>query len=874
MKRFVVVVCALLWLAGAAGAQRLPGNVVPDHYKITLIPDLKNATFEGDETIDVRVLTPTPTIVLNSADIKFGDVTVAAGGATQPAKVTADDKSEMATLTLEKPLAAGPAQLHIKFTGILNDKLKGFYLSKTQRRNYAVTQFEATDARRAFPCFDEPAMKATFDLATVVDQGDTAISNAKIASDTPGPGEGKHTITFATSPKMSSYLVELSVGDFKCLEGGADGIPIRVCAVPDKVQLGNAALHSAEQILRFYDKYYGIKYPFQKLDLIALPDFAAGAMENTGAITYREIALLVDDKTASIEQRKGVDGVNAHEMAHQWFGDLVTMQWWDDVWLNEGFATWMTAKPIMAAHPEWNVEIDEAQGTSGSLNLDALKATRAIHAAQNEAETPAQIAQLFDGIAYGKTAAVLRMIEKYLGEETFRAGVNEYLKRHAYGNARSVDFWSAMTQVSKKPVDRIMPTFVNQAGAPMVSVRAECAGNSTRLDIAQQRFFQDPEALKAGSPELWQIPICIKTAVSNTPQCEVLTQKRQTVMVKGCSPWSYINAGGFGYYRSQYSPEMMTKLSGVAEKALTPGERIMLLGDEWAMVRAGQHTISQYLDLVAGMQPDRTRQVIQTYLNGLGYVGNNMATGADLEAFRKWMRGYLRPLVTELGWKPKPGESDETRSLRPMVLGFMGYTARDPETLKQAAEIAREYLADPASVDPNVVENALNLAAIEGDAQLYEEYLAHMRQAKSPEDYYRYAGAITSFRQPELAEKTLNALLSPEVRSQDMVGGFFSMLSNPETRAQAWNFFKSHWPEIDQKSGGGLGGGFGGVAGVFCSAEAKQDLQDWFAKHPDPGSNRRLRMGMERLDDCVRLKQTQETNLSSWLKEHATTTGE
>jgi aminopeptidase N len=873
MKRIVVLVCVALCLAGVAVAQRLPGNVVPEHYNITLIPDLQKATFDGEETIDVRVLKPTPSIVLNAADIKFGDVTVTSGGAAQPAKVTTDEKAEMATLTLEKPLAAGPAQVHIKFAGTLNDKMRGFYLAKTKKRNYAATQFEATDARRAFPCFDEPALKAAFDLSVVADQGDTAIANTSITRDTPGPGEGKHTITFATSPKMSSYLVALLVGDWKCLEGGADGIPIRVCAVPDKVQLGNYALHSAEQIMHFYNGYFGIKYPFQKLDLIGVPDFAAGAMENIGAITYRESALLLDEKTASVGQKKGVEETNAHEMAHQWFGDLVTMEWWDDIWLNEGFATWMSSKPLKALHPEWNVDMDDAQGTSGSLGIDAMKATRAIHASQSEAETPDQIGMLFDGIAYGKTAAVLRMIEKYLGEGAFRTGVNAYLKAHEYGNARSADFWNAMTATSKKPVDKIMPTFVNQAGAPVLSVTAQCAGKKTDLSFSQARFFADPEARQAGSPELWQIPICIKTAGTAAPKCEVLTQKQQAVSVNGCSPWAFVNAGGYGYYRSDYSPEMTAKLTGVAEKALTPEERIMLLGDEWALVRAGQHPIGQYLDLAAGFQADRNRQVVQSFLGPLNTIGQNLVSDADRETYRVWLRNFLRPMLVEFGWQPKPGESDEVRELRPSILGALGYSARDPEVLKKASELAQQYLQDPASVDPNVAGVVLRLAAIQGDAKLYDAYAAQLQQAKSPEQYYRYLGAITQFRDPALAERTLNLMLSGQVRTQDMLGGFFGVLSNPDTRELAWNYFKAHWPEIE-KTSGGLGMAFGGMAGVFCSADARQEVQQWFAAHPDPGGPRSLRMGMERLNDCVRFKDSQGANLSNWLKQRGTSAGQ
>ena len=862
----LLVVCAVLGVALSAIAQRLPNTAIPSHYKMTLTPDLKAATFEGEETIDVQVPAATDHIVLNAAEITFGDVEITSGRNTQKARVTTDDKAEMATLKVSQQIPAGPAQIHIKFKGILNDKLKGFYLSKMPRRNYAVSQFEATDARRAFPSFDEPALKATFDISLVVDEGDTAISNGKIANDQPGPA-GKHTITFETTPKMSTYLVALLVGDFKCLQDSQDGIPIRVCAVPEKVELGKWALESAKAILAYYDKYYEIKYPFKKLDLIAIPDFAAGAMENTAAITYRDIAILTDETTASVGQKKGVTSTDAHEMAHQWFGDLVTMAWWDDIWLNEGFATWMTSKPMKAWKPEWNVDMDEVQGTSGSLGIDASKTTRPIHARAGEADTPDQIAQLFDGIAYGKTAAVLRMIEHYIGEQSFRNGVNAYIKQHEYGNAKADDFWNAMTAASKKPVDKIMPTFVNQAGAPLLTVTSQCTNNKATLNISQQRFFENPADLKAGSPELWQVPICVKTG-SGAPQCEVITQKQQTVAVNGCPAWTYINAGGYGYFRSNYSPEMVSKLAKAAETNLRPEERIMLLGDEWAMVRAGLHPIGEYLDVVAGLQDDRTRQVVQTYLGPLSYIDSRLVPAAEHEQYRAWVRNFLRPMAAELGWKPKPGESDEVRELRPSVLGVIGFVGRDPQTLNEAKTLAQQYMQDPTSVDPNIAGVVLSLAAINGDEQLYDAYLAKMKVAKSPEEYFRYAGALTDFRDPKLAEKTLDRILSPEIRSQDMVGPLFGMLGNNDTRGLAWNWFKTHFAEIDKKSGGGLGGGYGGLASVFCSAQDKDDVQLWFAQHPDP-TPRAFRAGMERLNSCMRIQQDQGPKLADWLKQHA-----
>src|SRR5580658_1185344 len=469
-------------------AQRLPQTVHPEHYQLLLTPNLKDATFSGSEKIDVRVDQPTDSITLNAAEIKFDSVTTQLNGKTLKADVTEDKEKEQVTFNFNQQLPAGRLTLDIDYTGILNGQLRGFYLSKTAKRNYAVTQFEPTDARRAFPSFDEPAFKATFDVSLIVDKGDTAISNTNIVSDTPGPVVGEHTIRFATTPKMSTYLVAFLVGDFQCTSGESDGTPIRACATPDKVEYTKFALSAAEYILHYYNNYFGIKYPMPKLDMIALPDFEAGAMENFGAITYRETDLLIDGKTASVGAEKEVGLVVAHEMAHQWFGDMVTMQWWDNIWLNEGFATWMENKPVAAWHPEWNIPQDVAEQLNRTLNLDAQRTTRTIRA---EADTPDEINQMFDGITYDKAGAMLLMVENYLGEETFRRGVHNYLAAHMYGNATAEDFWGAQTAESKKPIDKIMGSLVAQPGVPILTFQAPQDGS---VSVSQQRFFLSPSA--------------------------------------------------------------------------------------------------------------------------------------------------------------------------------------------------------------------------------------------------------------------------------------------------------------------------------------------------------------------------------------------
>ncbi len=646
-----------------AFAQRLPETVLPQHYDLTFAVDLANERFTGTETIRVRVAAPTSRIVLNALDLQFQEVTIARAAASERAAVILNRNDETATLTLPQSLPQGPAEIRIRFSGVLNNKLRGFYVSKTAKRKYAVTQFESTDARRAFPCFDEPAFKATFALTLIVDRDDTAISNGKLLSDAPGPARSQHTLKFAPSPRMSSYLVAMAVGDFRCLDGREGPIPIRVCATPDKTALGRIALESTKQILKFYDGYYAMKYPFGKLDLVAVPDFAAGAMENTAAIFFRATDLLANGETASASTRKNIASIIAHEVAHQWFGDLVTMQWWDDLWLNEGFATWMSSHPLDAWKPEWNIAVDDASENQRALTLDSLRSTRAIHA---RAETPADIEGSFDAIAYEKGAAVLRMIESYVGAETFRNGVNQYLQAHAYGSATSQDFWTAIAATSHRPVDTILPTFVNQPGVPLVEVSLRCEDNNqvTRGTLKQQRLTLDP-GLNGGAPgTVWQVPICSKLQGSDSAgSCAVLDKPEQVLeLAHGCPSWAFINAGAHGYFRTAYAPEMLRAMAPEIETALSAPERLTLVEDEWALVRAGRHTAADYLTIATGFAREQTSGVLALVTARLAFIDQYLTTDTSRPKLQSLVRSLFRRSFDALG---VDAAADDPSTLQP-----------------------------------------------------------------------------------------------------------------------------------------------------------------------------------------------------------------
>jgi aminopeptidase N len=859
--RLLSVVAGALLLAVADLPHRLPTTVTPEHYDLAFVVDLGRERFEGTETIRVNVAEPTSRVVLNAVDIEFRQVTIGAGSAAQTAAVTLDEASQTATLTVPTPLPKGATDIRIRYGGVLNSQLRGFYISKTNLRKYAVTQFESTDARRAFPSFDEPAFKATFAVTMTVDRGDTAISNGRVLSDTPGPGVTQHTVKFATTPKMSSYLVAMTVGDFKCLEGASEGVPIRICATPDKRDLGRIALESAQQILTFYNRYYSVKYPFEKLDVVAVPDFAAGAMENTAAIFYRETLLLAESKSASVDTRKQIWSVLAHEMAHQWFGDLVTMQWWDDIWLNEGFATWMESKPLAAAHPEWNIDVDEAAKNQTALALDSLKATRPIH---SDVQTPAQIDEAFDAIAYQKGAAVLRMLESYVGAEPFRKGVNAYLEAHAYKNATSEDFWKSLSATSGKPVERILPTFVNQPGVPLVDVSLACTNGRTAVTLKQQRFFVDPAR---SSSERWQIPVCIKAPGRPAPACEVLTEETRTIDIAGaCAPWVFANAGADGYYRTAYSSDVLRAMAPRVGSDLTAAERLSLLDDEWAMMRTGRHRVGDYLTLAAGMGREHTSGVLEEVANRLSFVREYLTSGATRTRFEAFTRTLLRPLFDEVGFSGPSSDTDDRRSLRATVIAALGTIAHDPDVVSRARTAVDRALSGAAQLEPTIAGAVVRTAAMHGDAALFEELFAAADKTSDPDQHYRYLYALGEFRDPALIERGLKLSLSPQMRSQDTALFLARFFYNPEARDRAMAFVEANWTALEPKVT--ISGGDTNLIrsmSSFCDARSRDRITAFVAAHPLPGAARTLEQTIEQINNCIGLREKQAPEVEAWL---------
>ena len=861
-----------LLYATQAVAQRLSNVARPQHYSLRLTPNLDAATFAGEEQINLTLAQPAREITLNALEIQFQSVTTAMNGRTLTAEVTLDPEKQQATFRFPERLPSGPQRLTIRYTGVLNSKLRGFYLSKTSKRNYAVTQFESTDARRAFPSFDEPAMKATFDVTLVVPEGDTAISNTNIVSDTAGPGVDQHTIQFAQTPKMSTYLLAFLVGDFECISGASDGVPIRVCATPGHAQDGTFALSAAEFFLHYYDTYFGIKYPMPKLDMIALPDFEAGAMENFGAVTYRETALLVNPKTAPLSAQKNVAVDVAHEMAHQWFGDMVTMQWWDNVWLNEGFATWMEDKAVAEWKPEWQMSQDVAFELNRTLDLDARKVTRTIRAT---ADTPDEINEMFDGISYGKAGAVLSMVENYVGQQTFREGVHKYLAAHMYGNATAEDFWNTQTEVSHRPVDKIMESLVTEPGEALVTFGIPQDG---KVKVSQQRFFLNPQA--TGAPDtLWTLPVCIGTS-SERADCQTIDNKTASLRIaqgipEGVpeAPVFYGNASGKGYYRSQYDPASYRKLVSHVESALDAEDRIVLLGNEWALTRASKASIGDFLSLAESVKNDSSPYVAQTVAFSLTSIDQRLvSTSREHQLLAAWVRNTFGPVLDRLD-RPAAGDSPERKELRAVLFSMVGGIGDDPAVIAQAKQITSEYLENPGSVDATLAGTALRVAAQNGDTALFDQLQRTSASTGNPQLARQALYALGRFRDPTLVRRTLEYAVSGRVRNQDSGQLIAGELEDRNTQEVAWNFVKSHWPAVLAQTTTFTGASLVSATGSFCTASRASEVAAYFSQHHVAAAESALEHAQNNINDCVELRAAQGPSLMQWLSNDSSANG-
>lgn len=848
-------------------AYRLPETVRPERYKIHLTPDLKAFTFAGEETVAITVREPVKEIVLNAAELVIHTATVSShDGKTVPGTITLDEPNEQAVLSFPETLKPGPWHLHLAFSGILNDKLHGFYRStykdqSGREKMLACTQFESTYARRAFPCWDEPALKAVFQTTLVIDEALIAISNTSVMRETVLPGTGKKEIVFSDTIRMSTYLVAFIVGEFEGTDPVfVDGKPLRIWAVPGKLHLSSFAQAIGAASLTFFSRYYGRAYPGDKLDLIAIPDFASGAMENLGAITFRETALLVDEKTAARAELERVADVVAHENAHMWFGDLVTMRWWNGLWLNEAFATFMEMLAVDDFKPEWQRWTSFAVSRAAALLVDGLKSTRPI---EYPVHLPEEAAGMFDILTYEKGAAVLRMLEQYLGAEEFRKGISFYLRKHEYDNAETTDLWDAIEESSGQPVRTLMDSWVFQAGYPMIAVRAE----GRELILSQQIFQYLPE--EAEEKRQWQVPILLraKTPSATEAKTHLLDSKELRVGLSSLPEWMLVNAGGHGFYRVRYAPDLLDRLTAKLP-ALSAVERFSLVNDTWAAALAGLTTLTAYLEFVCKFQDEQDRNVWTVLLGSFHYL-HRLLEPQQRPALQAFVRTMLTPMAQRLGWAPEAQEHELVSQLRGELLGTLGTLGEEAITQAEAKAQYQRYREDPETVDRNIVPALVSIVAYTGGRAEYEAFHENFKAARTPQEEQRYLFALAAFRPVELLEQTLRMTVSGEVRTQDAPYLMRSLLMNTEARERAWAFMKGHWEEMVQRyPENSIVRMCEGITGLVTPA-LESDVREFFAAHPVKQGQKTLEQHLEKLRIAVTCKQREGANLEAYLARFA-----
>ncbi len=839
---------------------RLPRNAIPAHYDVHLEPNLDTFTFDGSVSIRLDVTETLDEIVLNAAEIEMKTMTLrGAGSEVEVTGVRHDEDYARATLTLSAPVAPGTYTLDIAYTGLINDQLRGFYRSIYKDQDgvehvIATSQCQATDARRVFPCWDEPDLKATFKTTMVVADGLEAYSNGAETARTK-LGDGRVRFEFTETMKMSTYLLAFIVGPFEATDAVLAGsTPVRIIVPRGNLHLAELALDNAVFCFEYLSDYYGIPYPEAKLDHIAIPDFAAGAMENVGLITYRDAYLILDEAKASQSELQACLDVIGHEIAHQWFGNLVTMRWWEGAWLNEAFASFMELKATDAKKPDWkrwlafaNLEVPWAMGT------DQLATTRPI---EFEVNSPAEVDEMFDAITYGKGCAVLRMIEQFIGEERFRTGVGNYLRKHEYANTVTSDLWEGLDGASDWPVGEIMDTWVNQKGFPQIDVRVTPDG----VHLSQRRFFAIPDETDT---TIWDIPIQLRgVADGKAFHLKVLLDKDEMVVpVVGPVQYVVANAGGHGFYRTRYSEDLFAGLTRHLD-ILDDIERHSLVSDTWAMVRSAQVPATGFLDLVGGFGHETEHAVWSVILGGLRALEHHALDPATRPPFEKFVHDLAGPALDRLGWDSDEGESDLTRKLRGDLIAALGNLGNDPATVEKARQIAGEVLQE-ATFDPEVCTAALSVYSHHGGADEYQALWKAYHKTTAPTEKVRYLRSVSDVQDEDLALSTMDKIVQGDIRTQDGFWVFARLLSGDSGPA-VWRSARTRWDEVLDVMPGMTKRRVVEGLPALSHPEVAADVKSFFAEHPIPEAARFLTQNLELLDANILLRERETPVVSEY----------
>lgn len=849
-------------------SHRLPRHVIPVSYRIQLTPDLEKGTFMGMEHVVVTVHEATKEITLHACDLTIQPHAYLTAGSTAIPKHSGEvvqdpEHSDRIRLVFPEKVEPGDWTLTLWFNGMLNDKLCGFYRStytdaSGEKRKLAATQFEETDARKAFPCGDEPDIKATFQLTLCVPNNLAVLSNT--ADIFTSYGSTHKTVQFRQTIKMSTYLVAFVVGDFESSDAvyaGRNNTEIRVWCVRGKKHLTSFARDAAVFSLAQYEEYYNRAYPGDKLDLIAIPDFASGAMENLGLITFRETALLVDESTASRAELERVADVVDHEAAHMWFGDLVTMAWWNGIWLNEAFATFMETMMVDLWKPEWRRWNSFAVERASALAVGGLRTARAI---EYPVKHPDDCRGMFDALTYEGGGSILRMFEQFLGPEVFQRGIAEYIKQHAYGNTETSDLFQALSQSSGDDVNELMRDWIFNPGYPLLRI----SDGGGFVSISQSRFsYLDlpPEA----EQQKWFIPLGLRYKSGGT------VQEVKHLLCGGHfdfhedTEWFLANARGVGYYRVVYDSILLARLLSHIDE-LTPIEQFCLMADAWAAVQAGAMDITAYLDILPHFTHILDKNIWTVIAGSLGSLRRVLPEN-DLVPFGFFVRALLRPLFMRLGWQRKDGEDPLLGTLRGVTISTLGTIGMAHTVRAEAHKRFGRYWQDESGMDPDIRNAVFTVVAYTGNVYEFDTLMAGMKDAKTPQIEESCRNALAGFTKPLLVQRALEMLLDGTFRTQDAPYTMFRMLGNYSRDAQrmAWKFLTFHWDEMLKAypDNSIIRMAEGVIA--LSEPELAAEVREFFAHHEVPEGRLRMPQILERLEIAERLHQ-KNAELSAYLK--------
>jgi aminopeptidase N len=858
---------------------RLPVTVTPQHYRVALAIDPNQPRFSGVTTIQVDVPQPTSGFVLHARDMSVSRALARVGPLEIPATVTprlavGGVVPEELVLAFAQALPAGSASIEIVYDAPFADDLAGLYRVEEKGRWYAYTQFESTDARRAFPCFDEPGFKTPYDVAITAPAGMIALANSPEVSSAPAPppaAEGALLHTFATSPPLPSYLVAFAVGDFDIAEGRKEPFPIRVVTTKGRAPLAGLALDVAAALVDKLGEYFDMRYPYAKLDLVAVPDFAAGAMENPGLVTFRDVLLLLDPQHATTSNRRAQAEVIAHEFAHQWFGDLVTMKWWNDIWLNEGFATWAEAKIVDQWKPNFGATIAQIAGIEHVMDTDAMKSARAV---REPVRSTSEAMEAFDGITYQKGAAILRMIEGWLGPDVFQRGVQRYVHENAWKNASADDLFNALNFVSTQRVDQLASGFLDHPGVPQVLTSYKCDGSgAARLELRQSEWRPLGEGDRTGDRRTWTLPVCVAIDGQKTKNCFTLGADpiaRNPGAHASCPAWVYPNANQAGYYRFLVERDKLLALAH-GGKALDPTERLGLVSNAWAGVRQGAIAPGVLLDFLPIFDTETNRFVVEQIIDVLRGVDHALVDNDTRAAYDRYVVARLSARKRALGWWPPSGhaELDDDAALeRRSVLWTLGELANDEATLAEADKYARAWLRDRENVAADTAAVAVPLGSIgAGEARLVELREA-AKSAPTPEDRVIAIRAMGLFDDPVVLRKAFDLALGDELKLSEWRYLFGTAAGHRAARPVLFAWEKENWEKLRARAPQSLGRGMVDVAGTMCNAAERDDAQAFFAGATQgmEGVKRPLDEALESAGLCMALHDHGAADVAQYLK--------